>query len=243
MLGVALLSLLTASAQEPADADAPSLEIIVQESVNVVKARADLDLALEELGYPGGIALGRRTLYLHVQPWKPHVVVFEAGFARVHGHLVTPLAPLISALPWAAGTNGAQVQVPGVWADPRTMHAMEARVVDALRPWIRDWQDAMADEALAIRQEQLRVQSRAIWERGLSPDGGALDSVEARRLALAGLWLNTADNAAGATARAIVMDYIDQVVQRSGAPFTEAEVEAINAARGFEAAFWPRPPL
>ncbi|MCB9741446.1 MAG: hypothetical protein H6741_29350 [Alphaproteobacteria bacterium] len=232
-----------AFAQEtpPDDEDAPGMEVVIRETPNVTKARADVDLKLEDLGYRKGIHLGRRTLYVNVQPWKPIVILFEEGFVRVHGHSVTPMAILPRPQTPDGQPTKVYIEAVGVFGNPRATRALEGRVVRELHPWVRDWQDAISAEAQAWRKEELRQLARAIWEQGVAPDGAALEEPSARRMALAELWLYTADNSAGAEARAIVMDYIDQVVQRSGAPYTEAELEHVNARRGFGAEFWPRP--
>ncbi|MCB9766366.1 MAG: hypothetical protein H6739_41710 [Alphaproteobacteria bacterium] len=210
----------------------PDLEIVVEDTPNPVQARRELTDAIRGMGYLPGLDLGGRTVYLPLQPWKPWISVNDAGFVLVRGHAVTPL--LITPQQDQPGASATFLV-----SSRRAVMAEESRVFADLRPLVTAWQDALAEEALAFRREQVRQQLWAIWERGEGPDGQPLDSPAARRAAVARMWLDTADNGAGEQVRVLIDDYIDQTVQRSPHPFTAEEVSAINAENPFERPFWP----
>jgi hypothetical protein len=166
-----------------------SAEIVVEARQTVSEARAQLDGELEELGYPGGVDLGGRTLYIHPQLWKPKVTVYDSGFVRVKARTVTPLM--------VAGAG-----VHGVFSSPRIARGAEQRVLDAIHPELTDWREALIEYGQALRHEQLLAELAALESLPLP-----MARAHATRL-----WMNTADTPEGAVVRGLVEDWAEGVL-------------------------------
>lgn len=210
-----------AEGPEP-DSEEPYTEMVITAAKSTRAAELALNAEIRELGYLPGVTLGARTQYLSPQIWKPRITVYHAGFVEVRGRRVTPMAPFSD-----TGLAG----VSGVWQSKGQATGQEDRVRRGVEAEVRDWQDALRAQALVERQLAVRNDCVLLWEGQASP--------EVRRQALAQLWLNTSDTPEGATVRGIVLGFVDEVVQESGAPYTAAELEDINVQHRFAHPFEP----
>ncbi len=162
--------------------------IVVEAHQNVVHARAELDLDIRQAGYLPGIRAGDRTWYIHPQPWKPKVTVYDQGYLRVKARAVTPLMVL----------GGVQ----GVFSHPHVARAYEQRLLDELHPELTDWRQALIDYGMALRREELFEQLQEL--EGYPP---AL--ARARTMAM---WMDTADTPEGAEVRGLIEDWAEEAL-------------------------------
>lgn len=208
-------------------------EAVIQEAPEVARKRAEVYAALKQQGYRKGRDLGDRTVFLPEEPWGPRVIVHDDGWVylkrqppRVHapgrsfadqGHpaeyLLCILAPTscLSLGGWLVGE--------------RKLARQKGEVLDATRDEVRNLNDAVARRELGRRlNEDIPADLDAIWGRADLPP-------EARRRLLYTYWDTRTEGPEGMAAREAVRAFLVGEVQQSDAPFTAAELDALNAAR------------
>jgi hypothetical protein len=201
-----------AFAEEPA----PDDEIVVEGRIGVDEARAALDEALRRDGYVIGVPIGRgRTVWFNRERWKGRMVVSDDGLIEPHVGWLVPLVVVPAAH---------RIVVSGLVGSPRQARQTEDRMLAAIEPFAGTLRDAIGEDALQRRLEEVGREVDAIWHGPAAPAD--------RRAAIVARWLATADNDAGARVRARIRRYVRDVVQ-ADAPFTPAELDAANARRTF----------
>lgn len=216
-------------AEEP-PADEP--EVIVVEDRRTPAAAWDaVQGAVRDLGYGRGLDLGERIVYLPPvrDLSKPFVTVREDGTFRAMSLAATPIPVLVPGWIGVVGYGGSKSQE----------RALEARVADALWAPMADYRAAIAAEAMDLRLDALRDTMFQVWRQGIAPDGTARSRPDTKRACLASMWLRTTDSPEGARVRREVARFVDEVVMAE-APYTAAEIVAINARRAFDEPFTPR---
>jgi hypothetical protein len=212
-------------------------DMLVTATKSTRAAELALDTEIKDLGYLRGSTRNGRTQYFALRVWKPRVTVYEQGFVEVRGRRITPMAPISdTSLAGASGMPGVNAApgVSGVPQSKRQANRQEDLVRAELESPVRDWQQATQAQALLERQLESRNTCGLSWEGEGAP--------ELRREALAALWLNTSDTPEGAAIRGVVLGYIDEIVQASGTPYTQEDLDRINAAHSFEQPFEPIAP-
>lgn len=196
---------------EASDDPPPDLEIVVEEELTVAAARGRLDQAIVDEGYFRGVDLGDRTFYYPRQFWKPRVTVYDEGFVKVKGRVVSPLPCF---------------PVVGVWAHPHVVDQMEAEVVYALNPELSAYRRALVNRGLVLRREELLVELDRI----------ALLPIPQAQGEAVSLWLATADTEQGETVRRWIEAWYEDHLP----PLTPDEVALVNEARAFPRPWQPQ---
>ena len=237
----ALLAL--ASGAAPVWADTPSdeeedprIEEVVIYGERLWQARAALESHLASLGYRPVRRFRGRTLYMPPgeKRWKPKVVVDDDGWmtfrspnivfqgleARSVPGITTPAQELPGFQPPTGASFGARFWI----ISERKLKAQEAMLTEELWIPLAEIRAMIAHQAHLERMIALPDELDALWAAARDP--------AARRQRLLDRWLACADTPEGAEARQIIETFLEQVVQTSEAPFTEAELQAARAACG-----------
>jgi hypothetical protein len=227
----------------------PDYEVVVAEQ-RLSTAREEVRRVLKNEGYLRLVGLGHRSWWISPKLWKPWVMVHDEGFARVRGHMVVPVGlsnsggtpnPLNPPIVVSGVPDGPPPPVTMSFATQsrRASNRQREALATEIEPALAQVRDALWDRARVDRLLERAERLRQIWFEGVGPDGQALASAAERRAALVAEWLDTEPDDAGASARAVVEEFIDAEVQPE-APFTPEEIAAANAARRWEAPFEPR---
>jgi len=234
-----------ASAQEEPDDDAEddraSEEIIVYGEQRVALARQAVVAELSELGYDAEVVdRGDFVVYRNDAAWMGEVMLHDDGWVRVKRQ---PLRVEGRRMPWAK-TNS-----PGAWAgcfvwpwlcvrwtgaslSHRRWLGVEKRTTTAIDPKVRDLGDRVADLAVARTVQDLPAELEALWTEGTPLDDGdaTLVTHEARRAALLEYWATRTASVWGDEVKRAIEAFVYGVVQHSEHPFTQAELDAFDAA-------------
>lgn len=225
-----LLLLSTASAQVDETMD-------IESERDVTAARAVLDARIRDLGYVR-VDVGARSRYVHPQLWHPRIIVhddeglFEIRTRRASPLMIVPAGTVsrfhdepersLSVGDYLKNEQQNAAGISGVWATARTQAETQAGVLANIGDEVQLWQEAIWARNRLIRDEEIRQALYAIWEDSSRPHA------ERRQRVLA-MWLNTTDNSDGERVREMVEVFIDDVVQASAHPLTQAEIASANA--------------
>ncbi|MFH1468976.1 MAG: hypothetical protein ABIO70_31610 [Pseudomonadota bacterium] len=230
----------TAPVGQPVPAyDAPDETIYVEDQA-VIRARAEVGLALRELGYDRKRVRNGREVYTNADPWKPQVLVDDDGWMLVRrappsfgkpdmpGIWGGPLGYLVCV---AAPTSC--IHIGGWVVSKHKLGWAEHEVVEQSRASMDNYQQALLARNLRRRTgEELPSLLEALWEHGESPASDTLlETPEARRAALLDLWATRTCTDWGDEAREVVRLFMQYEVQESATPFTREEIGAANARR------------
>ena len=214
-------------------ADEVDEEVVVVGDGSAAAWREALDTEILELGYREGIRRGDHVVYRAEDPWKPRIVVYDAGYA-VFEREPPHVGPMANG-PW--GTLGSAVCIPPIvcayfngWAvSKRRYMGVRDRHTDAIAEELRGWREAVADEAFQWRLDYEIPQAlEALWRDGTPLQAGepALATPEARRAAVLDFWATRTDTESGRIVQEVVEAWLASVVQPSEWPVTEAEADA-----------------
>lgn len=225
-----------------AEGPATSAEIVVWGN-DVDEAREAVAEALLDRGY----TLTRRrddgaTVYRHEDsPWKGRVIVDDDGWMlvrreplRVEGRPVLPGMERNSAGAWAMCVVWPFlcVRAGGAAISGAKFRGATVDMVEDVGPLVNTWNDRVADRALAGKLDDLPALLAACWEQGRALDGARqLDTATERRADIAAYWTSRTDTSYGDRVRDVVDAYVRAVIQTGEAPYTPAEIDAINAGR------------
>lgn len=246
LLGLNMALAQEATAEPGASSDANEEMVVWGERVG--RARAELDLKLRGYGYEVKRTRDGVTVYGRTgkSRWKPKVLVSDTGVVQFKNPVVVLYPPLVRDEPsnsFTAGPGLAQsasstpdrgrlvlafpVQVPA----KRIQRQEEARVLSAVGAQIQDWQGALVGQGEATLLQGFPDKLDLLWEQGVDPRGGpALPDAASRKAALIELYRTRADTSAGTAVRAMIQDYIVEVVMSSPTPLSEGERAAAAAA-------------
>jgi hypothetical protein len=205
-------------------AEEPALEVIVAEQ-RLSTAKEHVARVMKGEGYFRLAHLGHRSYWISGKVWKPWVMLHDEGFARVRGVAALPLpgartGPPLEGTPVATTTFITQSR--------RARRSQKERMVEQIEPALAEVREALWDIARAERLQERAERLVRIWFDTSRP-------AAERRADIVREWLGTEPDEAGQGVRALIERFIDDEVQTSE-PFTDAEVAAANAARG-----WPGP--
>lgn len=243
---IVLVLLTAALAQDPPPA-APTAStpdpgtIVVWGSRDPKIVRAEIDEQLKKMGFVAAIRVGDKVIYNSLRAGYGRVEVWDDG----RYHVIVPTMALQSVAPQHAATlQAGPPNAPGIGTGldagasrtptfgpvfavngRRVSIKRQADITEAIAPKMREWNDAIADEALAARIDVLKRDLREDW-------AGPGDAAT-RRARIAARWLATADSPAGAKVRAAIRTFVATNVTPSGQGYTEAEIAALDARRLF----------
>lgn len=213
--------------------------IVVESTGTVAESRAELEASLRELGYGNRRQRGDWSVYVSEVPWYPQVMVHKSGYMRIKRR------PLHFRLPELADWGGAEkplevalcliqptscIRFQGLLVSKRRLRHKQEEVVNRTRSQVAGFQDSLANAALSERLAGMNELLLTLWRDGVHPHfEQPLTDMKSRREALVALWREPADNAWGDRVRAHIEVFVDDVVQASETPYTQAEIDAANA--------------
>jgi len=226
---------------EPPGALEPELdepdEIFYVDDQDVIRTRAELGLALRDLGYQRKRTRNGREIYVNEVPWKPQVVVDDDGWMVVRrappsfgkpdlpGIWDGPLGYLV-----CVANPTACVHIGGWVISERKLAWHKEAVVTHTVPTMDRYEDALVDRAFHHRTGQEIPEGLILlWEQGIPLEGDVILETHAqRRAALVTFWESRNCNTWGRAARTVARDFMQYEVQDSDHPFTVAEIDAAN---------------
>lgn len=237
----------------PTEAPAPTTTVNPSEEMvvwgeRVGEARSRLDLGLRGYGYEvkrkrDGVTVYGRT---GTNRWKPKVLVSAEGVVWFRNPRVVIYPPLVRAdAPQSFTTGPGLASTPGDYPDRGELRLMfpvqfpgrriqkqeQGRVLAEVGDEVQALQAAHAGEGEARLLQGFPDRLDQLWNQGVDPRGGpALPDAAARKAALIELYRTRANTSAGAAVRAMIQDYITEIVQSSPTPLTEEERAAAVAA-------------
>ena len=164
------------------------------------------------------------------QRWKPKIVVQPEGIYHfrspqvVFQGLYTGVSPPGTDIAGMPSPSSIQLGVRFWMTSRRKLKGHEHRLADTIHPDIREINDAIAARAHAERLLSTITEIEALWAGPGTPAD--------KRAQLAALWLTRLGSPEGLAVRALISDFITEVVTYSEAPYTQAELDAIRAACG-----------
>lgn len=217
--------------------DIPQEEVVVYPDRQEAEARAAITAALKEQGYRRKERVGDAIVYKNDAPWKPQVWLHDDGWVdlrrqppRVHSP-VASFADERSKL-WyllCVPTLMTACVSPGGWLlGPRKLGPLEQDALEAIHDDVVRMNDAVAKRHMQGRlYDQIPTDLAVIW-------GGA-EPAEARRRALFAYWDERTETPDGQSARQVIVNFLDGVVQTSADRFSAAELATLNAGRRSQA--------
>lgn len=236
--------LLAAWADEPGD-EAPAEEIVVTWE-QVAAAREAVIDELVELGFSRRRERDGRTILKHTTTWRGKIVLYDDGYLKHRRQGLRIVEGPAQTLP--KGTRWLPcVLIPtgcvrmGATISDRKFDAERGRTLARVEPELQLLGDRMADASLGGVLEGLAGQLEALWLEGvgLQPGAPPLQTYRERRAALFAFWESRTDNRWGEAVRAGVESFARQVVQLSDHPFTDAELQRLNATSSAPRPFQP----
>lgn len=220
----------------------PSLTVVVVAERRVEMARNALILRAKEAGFTRERQRRDRLILRHDAPWKGDIVVHDDGRVELKRQPVRFEPPVRNPKPadylWCV-LFPLCIRPSGQTLGKRKFRAAEANGLAAIHPEVVTLDRRIAELGLARKVEDLPARLDALWERGvpLDADGPPIADLAARRAAVAAFWSSRTDTEEGRIVRDIVQAWVRNVVQFSEAPYSEAEIAAINASRRVPEAF------
>lgn len=236
-------------------ADEPPPPPVIDIYANEEQAWADLHRALRAMGFRQPVRRGDRVIYHNQVSWKPSVHLFHDGRVEVH-RAPARIGPPGEG-PWGSGGNSVCLGIPsgsqnadesvapgpvpvkpsvvpaaclhldGLLVSNRRVHGQEAKVFESVGELAFAWSSAVATRSWSTRmREEVPARVRALWEEAPSPAEG--------KEALVELWCTRLDTPEGQDVRAIVEDFLTEVVQPSDVALTADELADIEARCGRE---------
>jgi tetratricopeptide (TPR) repeat protein len=205
----------------------------VSEEVVVVAKRSEERLKevmakLQSLGYRGKpVVRGNGDVHFDAEGVdRPAVTLRADGLYEVQRAGLVP----VKKYPWLEDS-------PTEWRviSERKLQPQRERVMTELQPELQAWREALCAEGFEDRllYEVPGVLDQ-VWRDGVARDGETLPERAQRRAELLEWWVTRTCTPEGDAVRGLIVAYLGEVVQRSDAPVTGAEIEAINARRPCE---------
>jgi len=243
--------------EQPADNDDSSAadpvpfegieEITVYAEERVRQARERVVEQLDHLGYDQVEKVGDREVYRHTEAWKGEVVLHDDGWTVVRRQ---PLRVEGRAMPWTRANTPVAwagcflypwlcIRSGGTTISKAKWRAVEGRTVESMHGDVRQWNDRIADLHTRRKVGRLPDAMEELWddgqplEVGLGQDdrGEVLATMAERRQALFAYWDSRTETVWGDDVRRSIEGFCRAVVQRSEHPFSDEELERLNASR------------
>jgi len=216
-------------------------EEIVVWGERVQHARGELDHSLIAYGYHQKRIRNGTTVYGRSgrDRWKPKLLVNDDGVVMFRNPRILVQSPVLVGQPplsseeapglgdSASGQpdrGNISLGFPIVVPRKRIQNQEQGRVMDAVGDELHAWREALDGQGEAVLLQHLPDTLDRVWQQGVAPDGRTLPDAAARRQALIELWATRADTRAGMAARGVIQDYLNEVVQSSPTPLSEAEL-------------------
>lgn len=228
-------------AADPAPPPAPAAEepgetIIVYGERDIARKRAVLERDLRRLGYTAHDKDGY-TVYRPDDPWEASVVLYDQGFMMVKrspvrfeppvkGHSTLRYLWCVPPFTLLCVRPGGQI------VSKRKLQGDKTRLYDQIKGPADAWQKAIIAQGNHQRiDEELPRMLVETWDSGapLEQGGPDLPIPDARRAAILDLWATRADTPEGASARAVIGDFIRYEIQASPYPALPEEISAAEA--------------
>jgi hypothetical protein len=211
-------------------------ETITVYDMRIAERRQAIVKELRSLGYTQVKRKDGRAVFRSNVAWHPDVLLYDDGFMimrRTPPRFEPPDAPGIWGGPLPCLLILPCTHIGGVLVSRAKLEPQKSEVAIATHDEVEAWRSAIVDDAM---RERLSVgipeMLDAIWLGGTGPDGESLPTPEDRRKALLDFWATRADTPEGDEAQEITAAYIEQVVETSDTPLTDAEVAAAEGTCG-----------
>jgi hypothetical protein len=216
-------------------------EMIVIGQMRVATTRERVVTKLKRMGYHPVKRDNGRTIIRHRAAYKPTVILDDDGWIMLKrspikidppGKKRNKLRYLWCLPPFTL--TPACIRPGGQLIHPKKLSSEKGRIVARIKPYLREWQDAVGTHAMGSRlSEGIPDLLDAIWERGSQEeeDGPFLKSPAARRAAIFSFWAGRSCVDEGQKARNLAADFILNTIQYSTSPATHKEIAAANAAQ------------
>jgi len=216
-------------------------EMIVIGQMRVATTRERVVTKLKRMGYHPVKRDNGRTIIRHRAAYKPTVILDDDGWIMLKrspikidppGKKRNKLRYLWCLPPFTL--TPACIRPGGQLIHPNKPSSEKGRIVARIKPYLREWQDAVGTHAMGSRlSEGIPDLLDAIWERGSQEeeDGPFLKSPAARRAAIFSFWAGRSCVDEGQKARNLAADFILNTIQYSTSPATHKEIAAANAAQ------------
>lgn len=202
-------------------------EVVVQARPTTADALATLVARIQEIGYKPPERTADGTVRLESgelsRPW-----------IELHPDGLVSMDEVLSGEDMDDPQKGLPQPVSGVLGrlSKNTTGRYRTNVFLAIAPELAAWREALCAEGLEDRLvTEVPATLDAVWAQGVGRDGRELVDPAARRAELLDWWATRTCNPEGNAVRAVIARYLAQVVQRSSAPVTPAELDAANARR------------
>ena len=208
-------------------------EQITVYDMRIAERREAIVKELRNLGYTQVKRKDGRAVFRSEVAWKPDVLLYDDGFMlmrRAPPRFEPPNAPGIWGGPLPCLLILPCTHIGGVLVSRAKLEPQKSEVAIQTHDEVEAWRSAIVDDAM---RERLSVGIPAmldeIWLGGTGPDGESLPTPEDRRKALLDFWATRAATPEGDEAREVTAAYIEQMVETSDTPCTDAEIAAAEA--------------
>jgi hypothetical protein len=220
---------------EAAPPDDPVEIVIVEGDLRVARERAELEAAIQDLGYRGGVNKGDRVVFRPEIAWKPTIVLYDDGRIALKrspvrfgldDDLPKGLYALCPIRPDLCVRLGGQVIA------PRKLDGSKEAVLEATRTDHAQWTEALVDRNMTDRRDQAVPDALdALWTRGAAMDGGPpIEDVAARRAAILDFWASRTCTDAGDAIADVAAAFIRNEIQSGPDAASAEEIGAYEAA-------------
>ena len=208
-------------------------ETITVYDMRIAERRQAIVKELRDLGYTQVKRKDGRAVFRSNVAWHPDVLLYDDGFMimrRSPPRFEPPDAPGIWGGPLPCLLILPCVHIGGVLVAGSKLEPQKSEVALETHDVVEAWRDAIVDDAMRERLSiGIPAMLDAIWFGGSGPDGESLPTPEDRRKALLDFWATRAATPEGDEAREVTAAYIEQMVETSDTPCTDAEIAAAEA--------------
>jgi hypothetical protein len=208
-------------------------EQITVYDMRIAERRQAIVKQLRDLGYTQVKRKDGRAVFRSDVAWHPDVLLYDDGFMimrRAPPRFEPPNAPGIWGGPLPCLLIFPCTHIGGALVSRSKLEPRKSEVALEVHDEVEAWRSAIVDDAM---RERLSIGIPAlldeIWLGGVGPDGESLPNPEDRRKELLDFWATRADTPEGDEARTVTASYIEQMVETSDTPCTDAEVSAAEA--------------
>jgi hypothetical protein len=227
--------------QQLTSIEASHEEMIVIGKMRVAKTRAMVEIKLKRMGYHSVNQKNGRTIIRHRAAHKPTIIVDDDGWVRLKrspikidppGKKDSKLRYLWCLPPFTI--TPACIKAGGQLIHRRRHLNHKDRVLSQIKPYLREWTDAVIDHAMDARlTEGIPDMLDAIWAHGTpeQTDTPPLPTPSARREAILHFWASRSCTKEGEQARVLASDFFNETIQNSPNPANFSEIAATNTAQ------------
>lgn len=222
--------------------------MIIYDEREVVRLRQELGRTIQAEGYKEGKRRGNQTLYRPLTAWKPTVVIHEDGLMTLQRSPVRVEAPGRKDNPlnylWCLPPFTPMcVRIGGQIVSEPKLDAAKGRVADVVHEPTERWRRALISQSMQERLDQeLPSRLDRMWVSGqpLEGEGPSLLTAAQRRQAILAYWASRADTPEGHLVAGAIEEFILRVIQTSGSPASQDELDQANALAGGVRSFAPQ---